>query len=543
MRGFTAVAAALVLVAAALRFWALDGGLPHPMSRPDEEVVLAHTAPLAAGHADLEYAVYPGAYLYLTWGWGAAGLRAAAAAGAVPRESYGTVLREHPERLLLVDRVLSALAGTATVALLVLVVRPALGDAAALVAGALLATSFLHARDSHAVKPEALLTLGVVAALGLMAALARRPTRGRAVALGVAIGLATGIKYPGLLLLVPAWIAAVCASPARGWRRLLPGAAVLTGVTALATFVVTSPFLFLNPQTRAAVLGVFASIFPQAFPGLAPPAVQQSLAALGERRAWWEGLVYHATFSLRYGAGLLPTLLAPLAVVWGFRDRRPLPLVAAVFAVVWYVVNGLSPMVLARYMTPLLPALALLEAGFLVAATSHLRDARGRAAVLVLAALVLIAEPLVASVGHDRVAANTDTRVLATAWLADNAPPGSRVAILGTRFWGYGEPMMPPGISMLRTDGDLGALAPEHADYLLTHDHPVFSSKVNPATLEALAPHLRPLAEFDPFVPGRSGAVFEYFDAYYVPVHGFAAVSRPGPHIRIYEIVASAHRR
>jgi hypothetical protein len=36
-------------------------------------------------------------------------------------------------------------------------------------------------------------------------------------------------------------------------------------------------------------------------------------------------------------------------------------------------------------------------------------------------------------------------------------------------------------------------------------------------------------------VPGRRDeAVFEPTDAYYIPMHGFGAVTRPGPHVRVY---------
>lgn len=43
------------------------------------------------------------------------------------------------------------------------------------------------------------------------------------------------------------------------------------------------------------------------------------------------------------------------------------------------------------------------------------------------------------------------------------------------------------------------------------------------------------LAEFDPAASADAPlAVFEENDAYYIPVHGFDRVSRPGPLVRIY---------
>src|SRR5262249_18261287 len=152
-----------------------------------------------------------------------------------------------------------------------------------------------------AAKPDALLTLGVTASLAIMAAYVRAPAPRRALALGLAIGLTTGIKYPGLLLLGPAWLAVTLASSRTGWRALVRGDLVTVGAAAAGAFVVTSPYLFLNPQTRRAVLGVFGSIFPSLFPGLVPPTLPPALLAMTPAQQWWSGFAYHLGVSLWYG--------------------------------------------------------------------------------------------------------------------------------------------------------------------------------------------------------------------------------------------------
>jgi hypothetical protein len=534
LRGYRVGTVAIVVVAAVLRLWALDMGLPHPMTRPDEEMILALTGP-RGGWAEAGRAVYSPAYVSLVHAWGAAALRVAAATGAWPHAAYADVLREHPERLLLADRVLSALAGIAAVPLLMAVTRAALGEAAALMAGALFATSFLHVRDSHAVKPDALLTLGVVVALGTLVPLARRATLGQGVVAGVAIGAAMAAKYPALVLLAPAYVAGVLGSRDAGPRRLVPGAVLVAAIVAAVVFFGTSPWLLLDPAGRSAVFGLARNVFPQAFPAAAaPPRFPTDLAGLPPPRAWWGGFAYHAEFSLRYGMGVLPTILAPVAVVWGLWTRRPLPLLAAVFAVVYYATNSVSPMVLARYMTPLVPALAVLEAGLVVAVVARVRRAGLRLVVLALVTIALVAQSLAGAVAHDRLAARTDTRVLAADWIAGHVPPGSRVAMVGTQLWSWGEPVIPPTMSLVRVKPDAAALDAAHAQYVVVHDHVLFSSHVDPDALAALAPRLRLLATFDPFVGDRSAAVFEPLDAYYIPMHGFAAVERPGPRVRVY---------
>jgi hypothetical protein len=154
---------------------------------------------------------------------------------------------------------------------------------------------------------------------------------------------------------------------------------------------------------------------------------------------------------------------------------------------------------------------------------------------LTLFTIVVVAEPLARTVAHDRIASRTDTRELAREWLAFHAMPGSRVAVVGTKFWSYGEPVIPAGLEMVRSEPDAALLEALGARYVVTHDHVLFSSRVDPAALERLSPRLRLLAEFDPFRAPRDEAVFELSDAYYIPMAGFSAVSRPGPVIRIYE--------
>lgn len=542
-RGEWLAFAAIVLCAAVLRFWALDLGLPHLMTRPDEEVILFQAGAPAEGKFDLKYGIYPSAYIYLTWLWGEIGLRALRLVGMFPSGNYTTILLRHPAQMLLLDRGLSAVAGVLTVALLVVFARRNLGRCTALLAGALLATDFIHARDSHAAKPDVLMSLGVVAAIGCMAPLARRATWQRGALVGAVIGLAMGMKYPAVLLLLPAYVAAVMGSDARGWRRIVPGSAIAAGVAAAVSFLATSPDLFFNPETRNKVLSIVVLVFPQAFPQVADTGgVPKGMVDIPTAPSFWAGYLYHANFSLRYGMGLLPTLLTPLALVWGVVSRKPIAVLSVVCAVSYFLVVGASPALLARYMTPIVPLLLLLIAGMTVAAARLLGAAQARAAFLTIAALALVSEPLASIVAHDTIAARTDTRVQASEWLQKNLPKGARVAMVGTEFWGYGEPAAPPGIEMVRSPLDAASIDATGATWVVAHDHPLFASRVDPHALAAMAPRLKQVAEFDPFTGPREDAVFEPADAYYIPTHGFGAVSRPGPHVRIYELLPASPR-
>lgn len=533
-RTFWIWVAGITLLGAVLRFSALDSGLPHPRTRPDEEPILEHTALPARGEFNLDWGVYPSAYVYLCWLWGEISVRAGHQIGLLPSGDYSTVLRDDRSSLYHIDRALSALAGTATVLILMVVAERALGRGTSLAAGLLMATNFLHARDSHTFKPDVMLSLFIVITFACLAPLARRATTGRGILAGAGVGAAMAMKYPGVLLLVPLYVAAVMGSPGRGWRRLVPMSAVLGGCVAALVFLFTSPDLVVSGESKRMLSKMVLVLFPQVWTDWIPLELREAAARPfggAVESPGWRAFLYHVRFSLWYGFGALATVLAPLAVLWGFAGRRPVAPLASTFVVVWFVVVGLSPHLYARYLTPVAPILLLLEAGLLGALASRF----GRSAlVLSLAVAALAVQPLASTLAFNRIAAKTDTRLLATRWLSEHATTGARVVVYGTVFWPYGAPQIPPGVQLVNVPPDAQRLEEERVQYVVTHDHELRFSTVDREILTALHPRLRLLAAFDPAVPGKSGAVFERADAYYIPFHGFDAVERPGPKIEIY---------
>ena len=195
---------------------------------------------------------------------------------------------------------------------------------------------------------------------------------------------------------------------------------------------------------------------------------------------------------------------------------------------------ALTPAVTARYLTQMLPMLLLLEAGLLGRLAQRWTPAWPRTA-LALGVMLVAAQPLLATLGHNRIASQKDTRVLATEWLATHTEPGAGLAFAGSVLMPYGQPEPPKGRPIVARGLDEATLRTTGADYLITHEHSLYFSSLDDAALARLAPRLRLLAEFDPAASEDAElAVFEETDAYYIPVHGFDRVQRPGPLVRIY---------
>ncbi len=206
---------AILALAAAARFVALDWGLRHPVHLDERVYVENVVRMLAAGDLDHRFYTYPGLFFYL--------LAPFLALVGEPRWWTGEAYH--------VARGVVAAAGVLDVLLAWWVGRRLLGPAAGLTAALLLAVSPLDVRTSHQVRPDVLLLgFGFVALLAFRG-LGRLRQDLRA---GLLIGLATAIKFTGLLL-VPYYVTARLLAPGRRLRGLVAAGLVTVGVVLAAT--------------------------------------------------------------------------------------------------------------------------------------------------------------------------------------------------------------------------------------------------------------------------------------------------------------------
>ena len=170
------------------------------------------------------------------------------------------------------------------------------------------------------------LALGIAAALALMVA-------GRIELAGLAAGLATGFKYPGVFLIAPLVVAAW-----GSWRRLVVAIALM-----VAAFLASSPFVLVHRRQA----------WHEAFR-------VQRLARKG-----WLGFEHdHAApiaFVDRLWHGLRPALIvAAVGLVIALLRRTRTDLVLATFVVVYFADLITLRAHFDRYTLPLVPPLAAL---------------------------------------------------------------------------------------------------------------------------------------------------------------------------------------
>ena len=102
----------------------------------------------------------------------------------------------------------------------------------------------------------------------------------------------------------------------------------------------------------------------------------------------------------------------------------------------------------------------------------------------------------------------------------------------------YADPELPPTVHRVPADVAVDAYGAAGVTHVVTHEHTIPFSRLDPQQMARLAPHLRLLAEFTPYTAGPAGG-FEAEDAFYIPFYAFAGVERPGPRVRVYAYEAT----
>ena len=442
-------------------------------------------------------------------------------------------------------RILDALLGSVTVVVAFVFGRRAYGALAGFFAAVTTAVAFLHVRDSHFGTVDIPLTLAIIG--GLYVAYRGLAMRGwRTLVLnGFLLGIATSLKYNGGLL-----ISGIAAAEIVRARAQETGALVVVrrlaiiGVIGVATLIVTSPFLLLDPSNTGRGLGY---IFYHLEEPTAPAIGWVELS-----RALWFGIDPALVV-----AGIAGVLLA----AW---RREPADWILLTFIGTYFVLIGTGGSVFFRYADPLIPPLLVLAGRALAALVEPMAVRRLRWLAFVSALIIAALPSLVHDVRYDLLIQQTDTRTLAFDWLAQHVATGSRAAVpymagpahdqamieSGEHSHGATDPYVASFLdSRLETqytiheltDGDLrlaslDGFRREGVQYVVIgYQRPGTGCRVSSRLERLLQQQARLVASFSP-TAGCPVSVFDPIDTYYVPLAGYSGWLRPGPPLRIYQL-------
>jgi len=523
-------------LAAAVRLWGVEFGLPHTLARPDEDAVFGVARSIATGDLNPHFFSYPSLFLYTVAALYAAYFHLGQLAGWFATEAdFIQQSVVHVSGFLLLSRLVSVAAGTATVWILYRMARRLLDATTATVAAALLAVAALHVRDSHFGVTDVTATCLLTGALLFATRLAESGSPRDLCAMAVAAGLAASTKYNAAIVALPCLLVLAGLGPRHQPRlpRRLPGLVVFGGL-ALAAFLVVSPYTILDwPAFRDALIFEIQHLRTGHGVDLGP------------------GWIAHLTISL--GSGLGVEILALGVIGWivlAIRDWRTGVFVWS-FPVVYYLALGSGRSVFVRYMVPVVPFLAL-GAGYAVARfatwlTRRVNRPDLRPAAAAALALIVASPSAMRVVRLDRLLSQPDSRLLAARWIESAFPDGASVGQSGVR---YGRVQLTVDSSgrvgrypMLeynpkqRTFAEPGHRPVDAPDVIVIQQSPLpHYAEASPPSRDLLEGRYTLGTIVPAFAPERPGQrrVYDWQDAFYVPLEGFEGVERPGPNLMIY---------
>jgi len=403
-RASGAIAAALLVLAVALRFWGICWGAPERIDlHPDEmEHVMSHALAISLADPDPHFLNYPSFLIYLI----------AIANGALTRLGVVT----EPWQSYLVARSIVASFGAATTpAAFWLGLELGGSPLAAALGGLWVALLPLHVWESHFAVTDVVMTFWIVVVLAASVRLLRRGELRDYLLIGAAIGLAVASKYTAALVAVSPLFATLLArgTIASSLRNL-----VGLGLAALVFCFVATPFSFLHfSQLRAAMAYEYEHVHSLHY-GFSLPA------------AGWQ---YHkyvyelfAGFPFSLGFALYASAVAGSA--WLLLGLRREHVVVLAFAVPFFAILGHWTFTPLRYMLPVVVLGAVVaglwQGSWIESGPGWRRTVGATATAIVLAYTTLFTVSTTARLRHD-------TRIEAARWLDEVLEPGERLLLCG----------------------------------------------------------------------------------------------------------------
>lgn len=498
----------IVAVAAVLRVVPIWFGLPFEYARPDEEVAIGHAVNVLGGELNPGFFHWPSLTFYL--------LAACFWIDNTVRRVGGLASPTYVSDLLIARGVV-AMVGTATIALVYRLGRRVGGDrSTGAIAAGFLAVAPLHVRDSHFAMTDVLATFFAIWSLLLLVrAMDDRATRSFAVS-GFVGGLGASTKYSmaAVVIAMAAAQVAILAEESDGWRSWRSWRPSIGFVVSCAVgFLVGTPFALLDSGRFLEGLKYDFSHLSEGHNGLQVGV----------------GWSYHLLHSLPAALGW-PIFAAGLVgfLVMIRRDRIAAA-VLVTFCAALYISLGPGHTVFFRYTLPLVPLLCV-AAACAVRATS-----------LTPIAVLLAAPALATSVWSDAILARTDTRVLAAQWLSEHARATESIYQAGSHLAGVPlGPLQLQGWPQDTFDTErrrfVANAEPGQPDWLIIPESPLALYTTVPPSLRAVAMQQYDLAHrVRATRPDITDAgVYDFDDAFFLPVSGFRAILRPGPTLTIY---------
>ncbi len=561
----------ILVIAAIVRYWGIDFGLPHTEVRTDESVVVNIAIKFGTGDLNPHFFLYPTFYMYILFSLYVCYFVFGIITGKYRSTSdFEVEFIQDPTSFYLIARFFSAFLGTATVFITYKLAERLFNKKIAIISALFMSLAYLHVRDSHFGMTDVTMTFLITCSLLFIVKSYQDKTLKNYVMGGIFAGLAMSTKYIGILLLVPMSIAHfsnILDEKDKKVALLLDKRMLFFTATLGFAFLVGTPFALLDSDA------FIPHILRQT--EITSRGVHTVFLGIG----WW----YHLRVSLFFGLGwsLLFASLAGILILAKTDLRKAMILFS--FSLVYYVLIGKAQAVFVRYMIPIIPVLCITAAIFTVDISDKLArffskpHLKNMTTFLVAGLIILPSTYNV--IKFDALLAKKDNRLIAAEWINKNIPGDSSIYQFGDRavkiqldptleslekqyetlmaegdsretveakklrvkidcsrrenIRGYDQWMYHPASGEFTFNGDEKNGLP---DYIIISKSPlVMYSKIPEGITKPLKTSYSLKKSFEVIDVSNKENLFDQQDAFYVPFIGFSDVQRPGPNIYIYE--------
>ncbi len=334
----------------------------------------------------------------------------------------------NPFQYHLIGRLISAFAGTFTIALVYLVGRKMYSRITGLIAAAFLAVAFLPVRNSHFGTVDVFLTGLVLASFYFSYNIMQRGRYKDYVWAGIFAGLAIATKWNAGLIVIPIVVArffTLRKDHPFSSRALFDTKILAAGGAVLLAFLIASPLALLDPgEFFGAIIGT-------------AKFEQTGNRKLGAGGGFWSyftgdhspgfGLFYDNTF---YQAlGHLTLVLFSLGILWLLYRRKKEDWLLLSFPVIMYVFMGQMNIKAMRHLLPIIPFLLIIAAEFVVCIASKIKEKRWQYfALAVLIGGVVLPQGF-KSFSYDLALRQPDTRTQMKEWIENHIAGGTKIGL------------------------------------------------------------------------------------------------------------------
>lgn len=409
----------LILMAGAyLRLHNLDWGLPEVFEEATPWRQAWEMWEFESGRLDFNphFFHYPAFSFYIQWLGQALVYLVGRVSGAFSSPQHMlTAFTASPYRFFVVGRLITSLFGIGSIYLIYRLGKDVSSPAVGLLAASFLAFNAPHISRGQLINTDIPLVFFILLAFVPILKIAAQGKRRHYIWAGVCVGLATGVKYPGLL--TGAGIVAAHVfhhlTRKRTWRQTILSSSLWSSAgVAVLTFFAVSPYCFIDYS------GFYRDFrFEQTHMAIGHFGTPDRLVSYGKY-----------LFSIIPGILTLPVLGLTLAGIgYGIRKDRYFSMMLLAFPLVYFAVVGSWKMAADHYILPVIPFLLLYAA----LALWKIFDRPGiprRGLLTGLAACLFLIPSLLQIREHNVRPPMEDNRTLARLWIEENIEKGAAIA-------------------------------------------------------------------------------------------------------------------